>query len=114
MKVALFLDAVNNSVDNAMQWSVMNQLALAMDLVEVVVIDAKKIGMNASIKQLMEQEYDALLTYNKTGTNLKLHDSETFVLREIKRLQICWLTEPIFNFFYLCEIYTKRTSYIFI
>jgi len=107
MKIAMLLDAVNNRIDNAMQWSVMRQLALYTDSHEVVFIDVPALGANNAIARLMAQEYDILVTYNKSGTNLTTVGSGAPVLSQIKRPQICWLTEPIFNFY---DLYKQTDS----
>jgi hypothetical protein len=101
MKVAVYLDEVSNSIDNSMQWAIMSKLSRSLAGVELIVIDPIKIGKYESTEILLKQDYDVLLTYNKTGTNLRIDYDGQYrsVLSLIKRKHIAWLTEHPLTFY---------------
>lgn len=108
MKIAIYLDEVNQAIDNSMQWNVMHQLGGELSSMhEVLFMDAKKIGQAAVHMQLLKQDYDSLLMYNKTGTNLVDPVSGSNLLSIINRPKISWLVEHPVTFF---DNYKKTNS----
>ncbi len=108
MKIAIYLDEVNQAIDNSMQWNVMHQLGGELSSMhDVLFMDANKMGQATAHKQLLKQDYDALLMYNKTGTNLVDPESGANLLSIIDRPQISWLVEHPVTFF---DNYKKANS----
>ena len=102
MKIAVFLDEVSNAIDNAMQWAIMTRISESLHDQELLIIDPLKIGKQEAVRILMQQEYDVLLTYNKTGTDLKVRlddGSEASLLSVINRKHVAWLTEHPLTFY---------------
>lgn len=102
MKIAVYLDEVSNSIDNAMQWAIMRRISESLNNQELLIIDPLTIGKEEAIRVLMQQEYDVLLTYNKTGTDLKVRlddRNETSLLSVINRKHVAWLTEHPLTFY---------------
>lgn len=114
MKTAIYLDDVNQAIDNAMQWNVMSQFGEALtQYQEVEIIDPKKIGVEKARRKLLNQEYDALLTYNKTGVNLKTEDGKN-LLSALERPQLSWLVEHPVTFYDLYkETNNEFRNYIY-
>ncbi len=100
MKIAFFLDEVSQAIDNAMQWNVMSQLCqgLSKDH-QITMLDPLKMGIQASQQALLEQDYDLLLTYNKTGTNLSDPATGRNLMSLLEKPQISWLTEHPVTFY---------------
>ena len=101
MKVAVYLDEVSNVIDNSMQWAIMNKLSESLVGAELEIIDPIKIGKDEAVVNILKQEYDLLLTYNKTGTDLTIeHDGQSRkVLSLLKRKHVAWLTEHPLTFY---------------
>jgi len=102
MKIAVYLDEVSNSIDNAMQWAIMSRISESLHDQELMIIDPLAIGKEEAIRVLMQQDYDALLTYNKTGTDLKIRlddGTEASLLSAIHRKHVAWLTEHPLTFY---------------
>lgn len=101
MKIAVYLDDVSNAIDNAMQRAIMSKITESLSSADILIIDPLKIGKSASIKLLMQQEYDVLLTYNKTGTDLTIDENgpPQALLSAIDRKHIAWLTEHPVTFY---------------
>ncbi|WP_416545166.1 glycosyltransferase [Limnohabitans sp. DCL3] len=102
MKIAVYLDEVSNSIDNAMQWAIMRRISENLHDHELLIIDPLGIGKEEAMRVLMQQDYDVLLTYNKTGTDLKVRldgGDETSLLSAINRKHVAWLTEHPLTFY---------------
>jgi hypothetical protein len=101
MKIAVYLDEVSNAIDNAMQWAIMSKISAHLPLAQLEIIDPIKIGKNIAIGKLLDQDYDVLITYNKTGTDLTVErqGKKCSVLSLIKRKHIAWLTEHPLTFY---------------
>lgn len=115
MKIAIFLDEVSQAIDNSMQWSIMNNMSSELiKFHEVFVIDPLKIGLDNAIKVLLNQDYDVLITYNKTGTNLIKSDTGENLMSTIERPQISWLTEhPVTFYNQYYQTNSDKRNYIF-
>lgn len=100
MNIAFFLDEVSQAIDNSMQWNVMSELrqALAAEH-QITMLDPLKMGLEASRQALLAQNYDLLITYNKTGTNLTDPASGRNLMGMLEKPQISWLTEHPVTFF---------------
>ncbi len=100
MNIAFFLDEASQAIDNAMQWNVMSELrqALAGEH-RITMLDPLKMGLEASRQALLAQDYDLLITYNKTGTNLTDPDTGRNLMGMLEKPQISWLTEHPVTFF---------------
>lgn len=108
MKIAIFLDEANQSIDNAMQWNVMHQLGIELsEMHDILFLDSRKLGKIIARKKLLKQDYDALLLYNKTGTDLFDEKSNKSLLSFIDVPKISWLVEHPITFF---DSYKKSTS----
>lgn len=102
MKIAVYLDEVSNSIDNAMQWAIMRRISESLHGHELLIIDPLKLGKEEAMRVLLRQEYDVLLTYNKTGTDLKVRledGSHKALLSVIERKHVAWLTEHPLTFY---------------
>lgn len=102
MKIAVYLDEVSNSIDNAMQWAIMQRISESLRSNELLIVDPLKLGKDEATRVLLEQKYDVLLTYNKTGTNLKIplkNGSQKALLSVIERKHVAWLTEHPLTFY---------------
>jgi hypothetical protein len=102
MKIAVYLDEVSNSIDNAMQWAIMQRISESLHGHELQIVDPLKLGKEEALRVLLQQEYDVLLTYNKTGTDLKVHledGSHKALLSVIDRKHVAWLTEHPLTFY---------------
>lgn len=100
MKIAIYLDEVNQAIDNSMQWSVMRHIGqelLKKD--EVVFIDPLKLGAIESLKKIKKQDYDILLTYNKTGANLIEESTGQNLMSLLEVPQVSWLVEHPVTFY---------------
>ncbi|MEY4645066.1 MAG: hypothetical protein RLZZ596_1897 [Pseudomonadota bacterium] len=115
MKIAVYLDDVSNAIDNAMQRAIMSKLGPKLKNVDLQVIDPIKVGKDIAIKQLLQQEYDVLLTYNRTGIDLKVKrgTEECSVLSMINRKHIAWLCEHPLTFFDQYKHSQNNRHYIF-
>jgi hypothetical protein len=100
MKITIYIDDVNQSIDNAMQRQVVsnlsNQLAIENEL---EIIDPLVIGRDSARKILIDQKYDILLTYNKTGADLTLPGSGLNLMKSLEKPQVSWLVEHPVTFF---------------
>ena len=99
MQVAVYLDDVNNAIDNAMQRLVMSEIASSIPHCRIELIDPLQLGRTQATQVLLNQEYDLLLTYNKTGTELVTPTANERVLSKIKRKHVAWLTEHPLTFY---------------
>lgn len=100
MKIAIYLDEVNQAIDNSMQWSVMHHIGEELaKKEEVIFIDPLKIGSKESLNKIKKQNYDVLLTYNKTGVNLIEESTGKNIMSTIEALQISWLVEHPITFY---------------
>ncbi len=101
MKIAVFLDEVSNAIDNAMQWAIMGKISTHLTSAQIKIIDPIKLGKTIAIEKLLEQDYDVLLTYNKTGTDLTVerNGQNCSVMSLIERKHIAWLTEHPLTFY---------------
>jgi len=100
MKIAIYLDEVNQAIDNSMQWSVMHHIGEELaKKEEVIFIDPLKIGTKESLNKIKKQNYDILLTYNKTGVNLIEESTGKNIMSTIEALQISWLVEHPITFY---------------
>jgi len=100
MKIAIYLDEVNQAIDNSMQWSVMRHIGQELAKKdEVIFIDPIKIGSNESLSELKKQNYDILLTYNKTGTNLIEESTGRNLMSLLEVPQVSWLVEHPVTFY---------------
>lgn len=115
MKIAVFLDDVSNAIDNAMQRAIMSNIMENINGIKLQIIDPIKIGKEKAIQIILKQDYDALLTYNKTGTNLthKNNGTEEYVLSNIERKHIAWLTEHPVTFYEQYKASNCNRHYIF-
>jgi glycosyltransferase involved in cell wall biosynthesis len=99
MRVAIYLDPVNQAIDNAMQWNVMLQIKDSLiNFHDVRIIDTLKIGEKAALDELGKEDFDFLLMYNKTGVNLVNEASGNNFLKNINVPQISWLVEHPITF----------------
>jgi hypothetical protein len=100
MKIAIYLDEVNQAIDNSMQWSVMRHIGQELSRKdEVIFIDPIKMGSNESLNELKKQNYDVLLTYNKTGTNLIDESTGQNLMSLLEVPQVSWLVEHPVTFY---------------
>lgn len=100
MKIAIYLDEINQAIDNSMQWSVMRHIGRELSKKdEVIFIDPIKLGSNESLNELKKQNYDILLTYNKTGTNLIEESTGLNLMSLLEVPQISWLVEHPVTFY---------------
>jgi hypothetical protein len=100
MKIAIYLDEVNQAIDNSMQWSVMRHIGQELSKKdEVIFIDPTKVGSKESLNKLKKQNYDILLTYNKTGTNLIEESTGQNLMSLLEVPQISWLVEHPVTFY---------------
>ncbi len=115
MKIAIFLDEVSQAIDNSMQWSIMNNLhSELVKLYEVIVIDPLKLGLDRALRMLLDQDYDVLITYNKTGTNLINSSTGKNVMSTLEKPQISWLTEhPVTFYDQYYQTNSDKRNYIF-
>ncbi len=93
MKVQILLDPASNAVDNAMQENVMRMIAT--ELRRTHAVDILNSGVKTSqevCRQLLAQDYDVLLTYNRSGTDIRDSDGVP-VLSKIQVCNVAWLTE---------------------
>lgn len=100
MKIAIYLDEVNQAIDNSMQWSVMRHIGQELAKKdEVIFIDPLKMGVKESLNKLKKQNYDILLTYNKTGTNLIEESTGKNLMSLLEVPQVSWLVEHPVTFY---------------
>jgi hypothetical protein len=100
MKIAIYIDDVNQSIDNAMQRQVVSSLSSHMIVEnELLIVDPLIIGKESAKKILIDQKYDVLLTYNKTGADLTLPGSNINLMRSLEKPQVSWLVEHPVTFF---------------
>ena len=102
MKIAVYLDDVSNSIDNAMQWAVMRRISESLGPQNFQIIDPLQVGQDDAVRILLQQEYDILLTYNRTGTNLMISQNggpQQSVLSLLKRKHVAWLVEHPLTFY---------------
>lgn len=108
MKIAIYLDEVNQAIDNSMQWSVMQHISQELaKKVEVIFIDAIKLGSKESLSRIKKQNYDILFTYNKTGINLIEGSTGENLMSLLEVPQISWLVEHPVTFY---DGYKKTNS----
>lgn len=117
MKVAIYLDNVSNAVDNCMQRGIMENIANELEQEhDVMFIDPVQLGMSQAKDKIRLEEYDILLTYNKTGTDLYFEDGvgkKINLLSTLKTPHIAWLTEHPVTFFDQYLASEGNTHYIF-
>ena len=102
MKILFYIDGVSNSVDNDVQRDVMNKLAASVSNgKDIEIIDTSKIAKDRAHQILLDQNYDVLFTYNRTATEIKYksNNQEDFILKNIEKLHVCWLTEHPVTFY---------------
>ncbi len=115
-KILFYIDSVSNSVDNDLQRSVMDKLALNISKDHTVeIVDTAIYGKEKSHLKLLNQNYDILFTYNRTGTEITLpgNSSDEFLLKKIDKLHVCWLTEHPVTFFSNYLQSENKRHYIF-
>lgn len=97
MKVIFFIDACSNAIDNRYQRDVVFRLAhLTSRNHAVQIVDTEILGKDNALKIMLDQEYDAYFTYNRTGTDIIINDSngcEINLMSTISRMNYSWLTE---------------------
>lgn len=100
MKIAIYVDDVNQFIDNSMQRHIVSCLSkeLSTDN-EVVIIDPLKIGKESAKSRLIDQNYDILLTYNKTGTDLTLPNTNLNLIKSLEKPSVAWLVEHPVTFY---------------
>lgn len=115
MKIAIYLDEVSQAIDNSMQWNVMHQLGGELSSMhDILFIDSNRLGSKIAQKKLIKQDYDALLLYNKTGSNLIDVKSRVNLLSKIDKPTVSWLTEhPVTFFNDYKNTNSNNRSYIF-
>lgn len=115
MKIAIYLDEVNQAIDNSMQWSVMRHIGQELAKKdEVIFIDPLKMGPKESLNKLKKQDYDILLTYNKTGANLIDESTGQNLMSLLEVPQVSWLVEhPVTFYADYKKTNSKNRSYIF-
>jgi hypothetical protein len=115
MKIAIYLDEVNQAIDNSMQWSVMRHIGQELAKKdEVIFIDPLKMGPKESSNKLKKQNYDILLTYNKTGTNLIEESTGQNLMSLLEVPQVSWLVEhPVTFYADYKKTNSESRSYIF-
>lgn len=100
MKIAIYVDDVNQSIDNAMQRKVISSLSDHLIVQnEILIIDPLIIGKDSARKIIVDQKYDVLLTYNKTGADLTIPGSDLNLMKSLERPQLAWLVEHPVAFF---------------
>jgi hypothetical protein len=108
MKIAIYLDEVNQAIDNSMHWSVMQHIGKELaKKVEVIFIDPIKLGSKESLSRIKKQNYDILFTYNKTGINLIEDSTGENLMSLLEVPQISWLVEHPVTFY---DGYKKTNS----
>lgn len=115
MKIAIYLDEVNQAIDNSMQWSVMRHIGQKLAKKdEVIFIDPLKMGPKESSDKLKKQNYDILLTYNKTGTNLIEESTGQNLMSLLEVPQVSWLVEhPVTFYADYKKTNSENRNYIF-
>lgn len=115
MKIAIYLDEVNQAIDNSMQWSVMRHIGQELAKKdEVIFIDPLKMGPKESLNKLKKQNYDILLTYNKTGTNLIEESTSQNLMSLLEVPQVSWLVEhPVTFYADYKKTNSENRNYIF-
>jgi rhamnosyltransferase len=99
MKISILLDEANQFIDNSVQWNTMHQIGKELENThEISFIDTKILGQEKALSKLLEQDYELLLMYNKTGTNLTSHSESEPVLKLIDRPTVSWLVEHPITF----------------
>lgn len=86
----------------------MDQVRLGLsDEHEIAVLDPLKMGVESARFAILKQDYDLLITYNKTGTELTENNKNKNLLSILEKPQFSWLTEHPVTFF---DQYIKTNS----
>lgn len=93
MKVQILLDPASNAVDNSMQENIMQTIAIELRRThEVEILNSGSKPVEEVCSRLLAQDYDILLTYNRSGTDIRDSDGVP-VLSKISACNVAWLTE---------------------